>query len=360
MRNINSVRSILILLSVIVVLAVYGYISCYGYTFDDAIYKTLQLFTIGSGTVPEKSFAVNLARFLAPIIVVFGGVQLVYSISQNGWKQFCLWTFKKHAIICGYGITGTAFYEKLKGKQIIVIDPMIKKSKVSISEIFLNKDASDRSVLLNEAKIDKASEIIIATGSDYINILIYDIAKDFHNISSIKVRLEQLVSPDIPNYSDKNRINFFNLSETVVSRFMEYENQLIIVLGIGSVGKRIVNRYKNTNKILVIEQSVTAIHMAQDFYNSSNIRYERGDVKGLVENDMINILEKYSLRGYHKAILFICLGGDWLGFSTAWKWLSWTKIVLDINVVGININKELLSDRGENHIYVENIRETIL
>ena len=83
-------------------------------------------------------------------------------------------------------------------------------------------------------------------------------------------------------------------------------------------------------------------------------------MKGLVENDMINILEKYGLRGYYKAILFICLGGDWLGFSTAWRWLSWTKIVLKINLVGIKINKELLTDRGENHIYVENIREAIL
>lgn len=360
MKNINIVRSILILLFIIVILAVYGYISYYGYAFDDAIYKTLQLFTIGSGTVPEKSFAVNLARFLAPIIVVCSGVQFIYFISQNGWKQLCLWTFKRHTIICGYGTTGTAFSEKLNGKQIIVIDPLIKNPKVSISEIFLNKDASDRNVLLKEAKIDKASEIIIATGSDYVNMLIYDIAKNFANISSIRVRLEQLDNPNIPSYIENNRVNFFNLSETVVSKFTKYDNQLVIVLGIGNVGKRIVNRYKNTNKILVIEQSMTVIHMAQDIYNSSNIKYERADVKGLVENDMINILEKYGLRGYYKAILFICLGGDWLGFSTAWRWLSWTKIVLKINLVGIKINKELLTDRGENHIYVENIREAIL
>mgnify|MGYP002672699257 FL=1 len=357
MKNVNLVRLVFIVLSATVVFAVYGYVSYYGYAFDDAIYKTLQLFTIGAESVPEQSLAINIARFLAPIVVVCGGIQFVYFISQNGWKQLCLWGFKKHIIICGYGTTGKLFFEKSKGKQFIVIDPLIENPKVSFSKIFLNKDASDRNVLVKDAKINKASEIIIATGSDYINMLIYDIAQEYDNIGALRVRLEQLDNSDSQNEMENNRTRFFNLSEIVVRKFKQYDNQLIVVTGIGNVGKRVVDRYKNTNKILVIEQSMATIHMAQDIYNSPNIKYERADVRGLIESDLIRILEKYNLQQFCRITLFICLGGDWLGFSTAWKWLSWTKIALDINLIGTDINKNLLRDKGKNRINIYNIND---
>lgn len=249
MKNVNFVRLVFIVLSATVVFAVYGYVSYYGYAFDDAIYKTLQLFTIGAESVPEQSLAINIARFLAPIVVVCGGIQFVYFISQNGWKQLCLWGFKKHIIICGYGTTGKLFFEKSKGKQFIVIDPLIENPKVSFSKIFLNKDASDRNVLVKDAKINKASEIIIATGSDYINMLIYDIAQEYDNIGALRVRLEQLDNSDSQNEMENNRTRFFNLSEIVVRKFKQYDNQLIVVTGIGNVGKRVVDRYNTTLKI---------------------------------------------------------------------------------------------------------------
>lgn len=357
MKNVNLVRLVFILLSATVVFAVYGYISYYGYAFDDAIYKTLQLFTIGAESVPEQSFAINVARFLAPIVVVCGGIQFIYFVSQNGWRQLCLWGFKKHIIICGYGNTGKIFSEKSKGQQFIVIDPLIENPKVSFSKIYLNKDASDRNVLVKDAKINKASEIIIATGSDYINMLIYDIAQEYDNIGALRVRLEQLNNADFQNEKENNRTKFFNLSEIVVSKFKQYDNGLIIVTGIGNVGKRIVDRYKNTNKILVIEQSMATIHMAQDIYKSSNIKYERADVRGLIESDLIRMLKKYNLQQFGRITLFICLGGDWLGFSTAWKWLSWTEIALDINLIGTDINKNLLRDKGKNSINIYNIND---
>lgn len=359
MKNANFIKLLVILLLATVIFALYGYITYYGYAFDDALYKAMQLFTIGAESVPEKSFTVNIARFLAPIVILGGGMQLIYFISQNGWKSQCLWMYKKHTIVCGYGNTGRTIasqLEQMGRKHIIIIDPLIGESKISSSKILINKDASDEYVLLKEAKINKASEIIITTGTDYINALIYNIAQKYSLHSSI-IRIEQLDNPDNLNLTKDSNTIFFNSSEIVVGEFPQYDNQLIVVLGIGNVGKRIVERYKNNNEILVIEQSGIAIHMAKDILNSSNIKYERADVKGLVESDIIRILQKYNYNDYKMINIFICLGGDWLGFKTAWDWLSWTQIVLNLNLVGIGINKGLLRNAGQNSITVYNMNE---
>lgn len=355
MKKRDIVRIIFVLFVVTVIFAAYGYTSYYDYAFDDAIYKTLQLFTIGAESVPEKSFAVNIARFLAPIVIVCGGVQLAYYISQNGWKQLCLWTFKKHTIICGYGTTGKTLSNRINGKKFIVIDPLIDDPKISFTRIFLNSDATNKNVLLKEAKIDKASEIIITTGSDYVNMMIYDIAKGFDNIGSLTVRLEQLDIPDKKIIEKNDRIKFFNLSEIVVKKLKQYNNQIIVIAGIGNIGKRIINRYKETNIILAIEQSISTINMVKDVYNTPNIKYERVNVNEMIEDDFISILEKHHLQEYKKIVLFICLGGDWLCFRTAWKWMSWTKMALDINLVGTNINKNLLKDNANNSISIYNL-----
>ncbi|MEG2095188.1 MAG: NAD-binding protein [Alistipes sp.] len=361
MKNANIVKFIVILLLATIVFAIYGYISYYGYAIDDAIYKTLQLFTIGAENVPEKSLVINIARFLAPIVIIGGGLQLIYFVSQDGWKYLCLCIFKKHTIICGYGDTGKMIMSQLEQmgrKHIIVIDPLIEEPKVSFSKIFLNKNAANENVLQKEARIDKASEIIIVTGSDYINTLIYNISEK-HNVHRSIVRIEQLNHPDNLNLTRDSNTLFFNLSEIIVEQFTQYDKQLIVVLGIGNIGKRVVERYKNNNDILVIEQSGVAIHMTKDIFNSSNIKYERADVKGLVESDIIRTLEKYDYYNYQRINLFVCLGGDWLGFRTAWDWLSWTKVKLNINLVGIDINKELLKDKGQNSISVYNVNEII-
>lgn len=83
MKNANFIKLLVILLLATVIFALYGYITYYGYAFDDALYKAMQLFTIGAESVPEKSFTVNIARFLAPIVILGGGMQLIYFISEN-------------------------------------------------------------------------------------------------------------------------------------------------------------------------------------------------------------------------------------------------------------------------------------
>lgn len=361
MKNVDIIKYVVILLFITVVVGIYGYISYYGYAFDDAIYKTLQLFTLGASSVCEKSFAVNIARFLAPVAIIGGGIQLIYFVSQNGWKSLCLRMFNNHIIVCGYGNTGKAIVtqlERLGKKRIIIIDPLIEEPKVSFSKIYLNRDATDEDVLKMEAKIDKASKIIILTGSDYINTLIYNIAGKYNICQSI-VRIEYLNNPDKLNLNGERSVDFFNLSQIIVEQFDQYDNQLIIVLGIGNVGKRIIERYQNNNAILVIEQSNIAIHMAKDIFNSPNVKYERADIRGVVESDIIRVLEKYEYANDSTINLFICLGGDWLGFRTAWEWSSWKKISMNINLIGTNINKALLKNNNHNNISVYNMEEII-
>ena len=180
----------------------YGYLCVHddeGYSFFDALYKTMQLFTLGSSS-PETCLSINIARFLAPIVVICGGIQLIYSLSHEGWKWLCMRFFNNHVVVCGYGFTGKHIVKRIiaQKKKVIVIDPAINNPIISLNEIHIKKDASLLSTLL-EARIKNASEIIISTGSDYINILVCMqlIKLKLGNNIKKSVRIEQLDNKNI-------------------------------------------------------------------------------------------------------------------------------------------------------------------
>lgn len=62
--------------------------------------------------------------------------------------------------------------------------------------------------------------------------------------------------------------------------------------------------------------------------------------------------------------VFICLGGDWMGFSIAWRWMKWTKVKMRLNLIGSDIKKELFenlnAEKGINEITIYNIVDDTL
>lgn len=361
----NITRYLIILALVTITCAVCGYSFYYGDTFFDALYKALQLFNLG-GTSPESGQCtiINITRFVAPCITIFGGVQLIYSFSRNGWRNLCLSQFRNHVVVCGYGFTGKSIVRSIKEhkRKVIVIDPIIDEPIISHNELHINKDATDIAVL-TEARIKYASEIIIATGDDYINALIYRQALKLNPDKSLskRVRIEQLKNQNHLKISSDDNFYCFNFSELIINSLPHVETSNIVILGLGSVGNRLVKKYRD-KKIIVLEQSDTAIKISKDECddNKSDIYHIRTDVKGWVQSDLIENLSKYGIDFNTDPIeVFICLGGDWLGFSIAWKWARWKSNKMRINLIGTNIQKELFENiegkEGINEIKVYNI-----
>lgn len=363
-------RHLIVLALVTIACAVWGYCFFYGDPLLDALYKALQLFNLGGSTLESETHVIiNVARFIAPCIAILGGVQLIYSFSRNGWRQLCLSRYSDHIIVCGYGFTGKRIVDSITShnKKVIVIDPNIEEPIVSFSELHISKDAT-KIETLTEARIRQASEIIIATGDDYINATIYRQALKLKSDRGLKktIRIEKLEDWELLKSSMDEEFEGFNFSRLISDSFRQLENRNIIILGLGSIGKRLVDKYHHDNRTLVFEQSPNAVNIAKDKYHEgSNLHYETTDVNGLTQEDLETIISKYGFKQNADPVeVFICLGGDWMGFSIAWRWMKWTKVKMRLNLIGLDIKKELFenlnAEKGINEITIYNIVDDTL
>lgn len=364
-------RYLIVLALVTIACAVWGYCCFYGDPFLDALYKALQLFNLGGNTSESETHVIiNVARFIAPCVTILGGVQLIYSFSRNGWRQLCLSRYNDHIIVCGYGFTGKRIVDSITShnKKVIVIDPLIEEPIVSFGELHISKDATDIETL-TEARIRQASEIIIATGDDYINAKIYRLALKLKSGRGFKktVRIEKLEDSEFLKSSTDEEFEGFNFSKLTTDSFHKLENRNIIILGLGSIGKLLVGKYHQNNKILVFEQSANAVNMAKDKYQEGvNLHYEIADVNGLTQEDLENIISKYGFKNKcaDPIEVFICLGGDWMGFSIAWRWIKWTNVKMSLILIGTDIERELFENinaqNDTNEIAIYNIIDDTL
>lgn len=414
MKNSRFVVTLIVIIScVIIALAFLGYWYIDGEEWDDAIYRALQLFIIGAQVEPHVNLPVNIARFIAPLVTIVGGSAIIIYLSQKGWEKICRFFYRNHTIVCGYGETGKAIVsqlEKARKKHIIIIDPTtIDHNVYSLPKIFLRANGNDFDIWEKETRYSKASDIIIATGSDYYNLLIRDNVISMGFTGNIYYRIEQL--KDNPNTDaheneigscSEKRCKFLDKIKTIFGRLLsffkrkcgkaedngstnrivrrfcaadlfvksgeleDYHNKKIVVLGLGCIGKRIVGKYYNDNEILVIEQSDYPINILNDIYNKNttshykNIRYKKENIQGLVKSNLEEICkDNFSDVSNNHYIVFICLGGDWSGFKTAQEWQTWNgdEMKLDIHLVGMDINPELF--RHGHPITVHNLNDSL-
>lgn len=319
----------IILLVITLLLGFYGFYFEDSYKWYDAIYKTLQLFQLGAAS-PEQSVCINVARFLAPIVLIFGGMQLIMYVWQTGWKNLCIWSFTNHIVIIGYGNIVQKVIQKLKddnrisgNERVIIVDPLLTEEKFSFRKILLKQEA-DKNLLKCRTKINKASKVIIATDNDYVNLKLREYIKDVAENIPIYIRIESLEDLKIADENTK----IYKLDYPI--KIDNIENHLIIVLGGGIIGKQIIRETHYKNKVFVVEQSANIINSLKDEWDDKKVCYNRADVKLSVAKDIDNILESY--KEYKDIMIYICLGGDWLSFKTAYKWSKWLEKIEGKNI----------------------------
>lgn len=353
----------LVLLAITLSLGFCGFYFEDTFSWHDAVYKTLQLFTLGASPIPEYSTLVNIARFLAPCVLLFGGTQLTLYIFQEGWNSFCLRTYTNHIVIIGYGNVGQKIKQKLKEEgtisdndSIIIVDPLLMKQKFSLSEIMLKQEADEN--LLKKLKINKASKIIIATDNDYINLKLRESIKDIVENITIYMRIQSLKNLEISD----NNTKIYKIDYPI--KIHNIKNHLVVVLGAGTIGRQIIEQSVNNNKVIVIEQSNNVINVLKDEFNDDAVCYKKADVGLVTEKDIDNqILKQY--KKYKDIIIYICLGGDWLGLKTVYYWSQWLekKKVLNIKIClfGNDISQRLLNNCNiSKKVELKNIHEDIV
>ncbi|AOW20204.1 potassium channel family protein [Urechidicola croceus] len=178
----------LILLIVVLSVGTLGYMTISGDSFIDALYMTvITISTVGFGlihplTEPEKIFTIFLILLS---VTLYGFVIKVLSENianvnffeelKRKKMQKKISTLVEHTIVCGYGRNGQQAVAKLSkfNQQCVVIERDESSIKILENEdvLIVEGDATD-DVFLEQARIEKAKNLIVALPSDADNLFV--------------------------------------------------------------------------------------------------------------------------------------------------------------------------------------------
>ncbi|MFR3331840.1 MAG: NAD-binding protein [Odoribacter splanchnicus] len=320
---------IIVISTIALVCGIYGYYISGIPHFDDMVYKTLKLFVLNDDSISSNCIYINIARFLAPLAVMLGGAQALVYLSKNGFNTIVRMCMKNHTVICGLRTTGLAYYKNLVKEKphgrFMLLD-LAPTPNIFGSNTFVTTGDATNLRTLSQLKLSKAEKLYILTGSDYINLVILDNVRAFNHLE-IYLRLENKEMKDI--LTETQSLNFkkfkiINLSENIATQFTGIVQSTVIILGFGSIGQLILkNLYEQNGKIIVIEQSKNTVAR---FVTNNHMRYQTvkfitTDIIGIIKNDLKDILENPD----DHVVIFVCMGGDWAGFTTAVRWKLWNK-----------------------------------
>src|ERR1700722_19543950 len=150
----------------------------------DRVYYTLNLFRFGVPPSPYPlPWTLELARWLAPLSLVLVGLSAIFTIFAEQATQARVSVYRDHWIVCGAGRIGMRLATKLRSdrERVVVIDrdPTVADLEESrqLGVPVLRGDATDQ-IVLDRARIRRASHVIVVTGDDGVNTEIAEQVSD--------------------------------------------------------------------------------------------------------------------------------------------------------------------------------------
>ncbi|MCE7737708.1 MAG: hypothetical protein GPJ54_22645 [Candidatus Heimdallarchaeota archaeon] len=188
-KSFNKLEGI-ILANMFLISIILGYIGYSEYFNDNnidydlwiLIYEIMRLFFLEASFTDELPLTLNLARFIAPLIVAYTGLKTIFILSRERLKFFRLSFTSNHVIICGIGEKGYSIATDflLDGDLVVAIDRDEKIENLdsikALGGIVIIGNASDENIL-KKAKCKKAKYVICTTGDDETNIEVSNYVK---------------------------------------------------------------------------------------------------------------------------------------------------------------------------------------
>lgn len=150
------------------------------WTAVDYAYEAFRNFWMWSPQNPDVSTPATLAvaRFMAPLVTLYAGVSAVVALFSD---RFASWwrirAARGHTVLCGLGQKGSTIVARLHelGERVVCIEIDETAEGVSVCRErgipVIIADAADP-VVLARAGLDRADNVIVATGDDGTNALV--------------------------------------------------------------------------------------------------------------------------------------------------------------------------------------------
>jgi voltage-gated potassium channel Kch len=141
----------------------------------DLAYQSLKLFLLNSPEHPQLPVALDVARFLAPVVFGWAGLTALGSVVRDRYRQMRLPTMKGHIVICGLGYVGSVFLQHLhdEGKRVVVIEsdaahPNLEMCRHRGVPVIIGNAELERT--LEAARVPRASRVLALSDTDAVNI----------------------------------------------------------------------------------------------------------------------------------------------------------------------------------------------
>lgn len=145
--------------------------------FLDVVYKVLQLFTLESGAVDNPPVTLQIARYLAPVVV---GYTMVLAAVGLGFRQYQIWRARMrrgHVVICGLGLTGYTFARRFReaGERVVAVEQDEENDLAQACRAagiaVIHGNAADTDIQLR-AGVTQAGTLIATCGDESLNAAI--------------------------------------------------------------------------------------------------------------------------------------------------------------------------------------------
>lgn len=145
----------------------------------DALFGSLQLFAMEGGTIEGGTpWQLDIARFLAPLTVVYAAVMTAAALLRNEVQRFQVGLFaKSHTVVIGLGARGTAVAKSMAtygwdvvGAEIDARSPGIAVARANGARVLVGDGQA--SAELKACRASRARHIVAATGDDSKNLAV--------------------------------------------------------------------------------------------------------------------------------------------------------------------------------------------
>ena len=319
----------------------------------ETFYRAFQLFwleSMGSGPV---GWELHVARFMAPMVAVYTGIQALASIFREQFQLLRLRFLKDHIVICGLGQKGLILSREFRenGERVVVIEQDRNNGMLGLCKEYgatvLTGNAADRE-LLRRVGVHRARYIISVCGDDGANAEVAVHARELTLgrkgkalsclVHILDLRLCNLLRERELGMGrpDTFRLEFFNVFESGARVLLDeypfsYETDEVsgsrphlVVVGVGRMGQSVVvntaRNWKDNRSVNGERLRITLVDKeAEKIKESLCIRYPQIEMAcELVPEQMDITSSDFERAGFlfddhgHSdvAIVYVCLDGD--------------------------------------------------
>jgi len=234
----------------------------------DAIYSSLQLFVLESGSINGKiTWHLEVARLLAPIVAAYTATQALAVLFKEQLRQLRVRYISDHVVICGLGKMGSHLTKTFhqRGYKVIVIEKDAGNDNFEYCRehgaLAFVGDAANIDVL-QDARVQTAKYLIAVCGNDGINAEVSVLARQLSKsrksgpltclVHIVDLNLCRLLRErEIALHAESTfRLEFFNIFESGARAMFDKHppfkktttSASLLVVGLGRMGESLILR----------------------------------------------------------------------------------------------------------------------